>query len=142
MIQNTVEVFFYGLFMDESLLDSKGIVPLAVTAGYVDGYRLRIGNRATLSPEHGGRAYGILMTIGKNEADKLYSDAAVADYVAESVSVTLPTGVVKSGVCYNLPPDELDGVNAAYAEALLRLATKLGFPRDYLDQIRAEGSRQ
>ena len=142
MTQDSVEVFFYGLFMDESLLDSKGIIPLTATAGYVDGYRLRIGNRATLLPEHGSRAHGVLMTIGTKEAANLYSDETVADYVADSVSVTLPSRVVKSAICYNLPLGEIDGVNAAYAESLLRLATELGFPRDYLDQIRAEMNRQ
>ena len=38
MTQNRVAVFFYGLFMDESLLASKGIIPSGTAAGYVDGY--------------------------------------------------------------------------------------------------------
>lgn len=139
MTQNRVAVFFYGLFMDESLLASKGIIPSGTAAGYVDGYRLRIGRRATLIPEHGSRAYGVLMTIEREEARDLYSDETVADYVPEPVSVSLPSGVVRSAVCYNLPPSKLDGANAAYADSLLILATKLGFPKDYLDQIRAEG---
>ena len=142
MTQDSVAVFFYGLFMDESLLDSKGIIPSVAKAGYVDGYRLRIGTRAMLVPERGSRAYGILMTVGRDEAAKLYGDETVADYVAESVSVTLLSGTVKSAITYNLPLGEFDGANAAYAESLLLLATKLGFPVEYLDQIRAEGKRQ
>ena len=139
MTRNSVEVFFYGLFMDESLLASKGIVASAACAGYVDGYRLRIGKRATLVPEPGSRAYGVLMTLGSDDTTELYSDASVADYAPESVSVTLPGGVVKSATCYNLPVSALDGANAAYADSLLRLASKLGFPKEYLDQITAEG---
>ena len=135
-------VFFYGLFMDESLLDSKGIIPSVAKAGCVDGYRLRIGRRATLVPERGSRAYGILMTIGRDEAAKLYGDETVADYVAESVSVTLQSGAVKSAITYNLPLGHCDGANAVYAESLLLLAKKLGFPAEYLDQIRVEGKRR
>jgi AIG2-like family len=139
MVQDGVAVFFYGLFMDKSLLASKGIVPSIATAAYVDGHRLRIGDRATLVPDPDGRAYGVLMTIRSDETASLYSDETVADYVPESVSVKLQGGVVRQAICYNLPPRELGGVNRAYADALLLLATKLGFPKEYLDHIRTEG---
>ena len=43
-----VRVFFYGLFMDESLLATKGIEPSEVNLNFVDGYGLHIGERATL----------------------------------------------------------------------------------------------
>ena len=54
-----VTVFFYGLFMDESLLASKGVNPSKATIGYVEGYGLRIGRRATLVPDDTNRAYGV-----------------------------------------------------------------------------------
>ena len=139
MSKGTVDVFFYGLFMDKALLGSKSIRPSRETTGYVDGYGLRIGRRATLVRESGHRTYGVLMTIGRDEATSLYADATVADYVAEPVSVTLPNGIVEPAVCYNLPPNALEGSNAVYAQRLLVLATKLGFPEDYLDRIRAQG---
>ena len=135
----TVEVFFYGLFMDTSLLAARGVTPSATTTGYVDDYRLRIGKRATLAREPGSRTYGVLMTMERDVATALYSDETVADYVPEPVSVNLPSGSVKSAVCYNLPPDKLEGSNRAYVESLLELAKTLGFPQSYLDEIRAEG---
>ena len=138
MSDNDVAVFFYGLFMDESLLTSRGIDPSDTTVGFVDGYRLRIGKRATLVPEQASRAYGVLMTIGRDEATALYADASLADYVPEPVSVTLPSGVIESAICYNLPPGALEGANSAYAESLLLLAKRLGFPDEYLDTIRTE----
>jgi len=140
MSQDTVAVFFYGLFMDSALLASKSISPSAATTGYVDGYQLRMGRRATLVRAPGHRAYGVLMTIGRDEAEGLYADATVSDYVAEPVSVSLPSGEIRPAICYNLPSDELEGANPTYAATLLVLATKLGFPRDYLDHIRAEGN--
>ena len=37
MSRNQIRVFFYGLFMDESLLASKGIGVQESTIGYLDG---------------------------------------------------------------------------------------------------------
>ena len=140
MSDNDVAVFFYGLFMDETLLASKGIRPSRTTVGFLDGYCLRIGKRATLVPQQANRAYGVLMMIGREEAKALYSDATVADYVSEPVSVTLPSGATEPAVCYNLPPGKLEGANSAYAKSLLQLAEELGFPDEYLDTIRTEGN--
>lgn len=140
MNSEDVAVFFYGLFMDESLLASRGVTPSRATVGYVEGYALRIGRRATLVPDERRRAYGILMTIRAEDVRALYSDASVADYVSESVSVVLPDGAVESAVCYNLPESKLEGTNSQYARSLLALAGKLGLPGEYLQQIREQGT--
>lgn len=129
-------VFFYGLFMDASVLASKGVRPMEMTVGHVDGYGLRIGKRATLVPETNSRAYGVLMKIAAQDAAALYSEKSVADYVAESVVVTLPDEIQVSAVCYNLPAAKLAETNPEYAVALLALATKLGLPDSYLRHIR------
>jgi len=129
-------VFFYGLFMDESLLASKGVRPTESAIGYVDGFVLHIGKRATLLPEANSRAYGVLMKITAEEVAALYSEQSVADYIAESVVVKLPGDIRVSAVCYNLPAARLAGTNPEYAAALLTLATKLGLPDSYLRHIR------
>lgn len=131
-----MEVFFYGLFMDRSLLAEKGINPSRAIVGYVDGYGLRMGRRATLVPDDDNRAYGVLMTIRAEDVRALYSEESVADYVPESVSVALPDGTLESAVCYNLPEEELEGTNRRYARSLLQLASGLDFPGAYLRQIR------
>jgi hypothetical protein len=136
MSTNKIMVFFYGLFMDESLLASKGAHVTEPTIGYVDGYSLHIGERATLLPESNGRAYGMLMKIAPEDAAALYSEQSVADYVDEPVIVTLPGDIQVSAVCYNLPAAKLAGANPEYAAALLALATKLGLPDSYLRHIR------
>lgn len=135
MNTNQITVFFYGLFMDKELLASKGIEPTESAIGYVDGYALHIGERATLLPEENGRAYGVLMTISSEDAKALYSEPSVADYVPETVVVTLMDNTEVSAACYNLPTDKLVGTNPQYALALLGLATKLGLPDSYLRHI-------
>ena len=136
MSTSRISVFFYGLFMDESLLASKGVHATEPTIGDVEGYALRIGERATLLPETGSRAYGVLMKVASEDAAALYSEPSVADYVAEPVVVKLPGGIQVSAMCYNLPAAKLRGTNPEYVAALLALATKLGLPDGYLRHIR------
>jgi len=138
MSSEEIAVFFYGLFMDESLLTSKGIRASQATVGHVDGYGLRIGRRATLVPEHAGRTYGVVMILQAADVHALYSDESVADYVAESVLVVLPEGVVQPAVCYNLPEGEPGEADVSYAASLLSLAIKLGLPEDHLRRIRGQ----
>jgi hypothetical protein len=131
-----VQVFFYGLFMDEGLLAAKGIRPSEVSIGYVNGYALRIGQRATLVRCPDSRAYGVLMDIAADEAEALYADDSVADSLPEPVTVELVDGARVEAACYNLPGDKVTGSNKRYAELLLGLATRLHFPASYLEEIR------
>ncbi len=131
-----MRVFFYGLFMDESLLATKGIEPSEVNLGFVDGYGLRIGERATLSRRPNSRAYGAVMDIAPSEVTELYAEESVADYLPEPVIVELRDGTRVEATCYNLPGDKVIGANKEYAKALLDVASRLDFPDSYLDQIR------
>ena len=123
--------------MDEDLLARKGIEPSKANKGFVDDYRLRIGERATLVRRPGCRAYGVMMDIAPEEITALYEDESVADYRPETVLVSLMDGALVEATCYNLPGDKVTGTNVEYAKALLDIAARLGFPDSYLDQIRS-----
>ena len=126
--------------MDESLLATKGIEPSEVNLGFVDGYGLRIGERATLVRHPDSRVYGAIMDIAPSEATELYADDSVADYLPEPVVVELMDGTQVEATCYNLPGDKVTGANEAYAQSLLEVATRLNFPDSYLDQIKQAGT--
>lgn len=134
-----MNVFFYGLFMDETLLAKKGISPNKSFRGYVNGFMLRIGERATLLPTKGARSYGVVMDITTGEGKDLYAESSVADYVAEPVTVTLLNGKKTEAICYNLPANKVTGTNKKYVKALLGVAARLDFPDSYLDQIKQAG---
>jgi len=134
-----MNVFFYGLFMDEAVLTKKGISPANAVVGYVDEFKLRIGERATLVRSAGSRSYGVMMIISSEEAKELYAESSVADYVPESVTVELTDGNKAEATCYNLPVDKVTGTNRAYAEALWEVANNLGLPAHYLAEIRQAG---
>ena len=76
------------------------------------------------------------MDIAADEAADLYAEESVADYLPEPVTVELTDGTKVQATCYNLPGDKATGANSEYAESLLVVATKLGLPESYLDQIR------
>ena len=122
--------------MDENLLAAKGITPSDISPGFVDGFALCIGERATLIRSADSRAYGLVMEIAPGEATALYAEESVADYLPEPVLVEIPDGTKVEATCYNLPGDKISGANKQYAESLLLLATRLGFPDSYLAQIR------
>jgi len=122
--------------MDESLLATKGIEPSEVNLGFVDGYGLHIGERATLVRRPNGRAYGAMMDIAPDEATELYAEDSVADYLPEPVTIELLDGTEVEATCYNLPSAKVTGTNKDYAESLLKVASRLGFPDSYIDQIR------
>src|SRR5438552_599868 len=60
MDERRLDVFFYGLFMDQQLLDGKGVHPTDVRPAVVPGFELRIGPRAAPVPTPAGQLHGLL----------------------------------------------------------------------------------
>lgn len=131
-----MRVFFYGLFMDEGVLAKKEIQHSESRTGFIEGFSLRIGDRATLVRSSNSRAYGVVMDIAASEVRQLYAEKSVSDYVPEPVVVELMDGTSVEATCFNLPNDKVTGTNKHYARALLDVATRLNFPEPYLDEIR------
>lgn len=130
-----MEVFFYGLFMDIDILSKQGVKASHPRTAYLEDYSLKIGQRASLIPFEGERAYGVVMSLEEVAVEKLYSEASVADYLPEEVRIVSEKNERIKAVCYNLPLEALSGTNETYAKALSGLAKKLGFPQDYIEKI-------
>lgn len=131
-----VDVFFYGLFMDEALLREKGLNPLDRRVASVENFRLAIGARATLVPCAGAKVYGVLFSLTRAELEALYSEESVSAYRPETVSARAD-GVVVRALCFNLPAPPPEGErNPVYASKLRELAGRVGLPRDYVSSIR------
>ncbi len=130
-----MEVFFYGLFMDQDILTNNGINPSNPRKGYLKDYTLKIGNRASLIPKENEKAYGLLMEVDEEELIPLYSEKSVADYIPEEVKIITESDQEVMALCYNLPLELLTGTNSSYAKSLFELAKKLDFPEEYLGKI-------
>ncbi len=135
------KIFFYGLFMDRSLLTEKGLRPETVGPAVLSGYRIHIGERATLLPSRSSRSYGIVMELSDQEARALYSEPSVREYKRERVQVELlASNAVVEAYCYNLPRElGLAGANPAYANELARLVEALHLDLAYAREIAAFG---
>ena len=135
--EGRVAVFFYGLFMDESLLREKGLSPEGRRTACVENFRLVIGERATLAPRAGGAVHGVIFSLTHGEVDALYSDDSVSAYRPEAVCARLADGTVVPALCFNLPTlPAASERNPLYASKLRKLAARLGLPHDYVSSIR------
>ena len=128
-------VFFYGLFMDVDLLKVKGLNPSNPELVCVEGYGLRIGERATLEASAGEHAFGSIMELDDEELAVLYGEKSVADYVPEQLVATGMQGKSLEVTSYILPMEKVTGSNSEYAGLLALAARKVGLPDDYIDEI-------
>ena len=133
MPSRRADVFFYGLFMDQELLQGKGVRPERIERGHLEGHALRIGQRAAVVPAKGSRVHGVVMSLTLDELGRLYSDPSVRAYRPQPMLVDLESGGRIAALCYNLPePPSPTERNPEYAAKLRALAEKIGLPEEYV----------
>lgn len=138
MTVRAVPVFFYGLFMDAALLREKGVEPQNVRPARVQGFSLRIGERAALVPAEGGTVHGMLIELTHEELDRLYAEPTLTMYRPDPVLAQDAAGAWPA-LCFNLPsPPDASQFNEDYAVKLRQMARRLGLPEDYIATIREE----
>lgn len=131
-----IDGFFYGLFMDVGVLRNSGVEPVNPRRAYVDGYALRIGNRATLIPSARARSYGMLIALTHPELERLYSAPGLDQYRAEAVLACCIDGGAVPALCYNLLVEpRSDERNPDYARRLQQVLHDLEFPAEYVASI-------
>ena len=133
----TVDAFFYGLYMDDTVLRGAGVTPHAPRKARADGYALKIGKRVTLVKAPGSSAWGMVYALTPDDLAKLYGAPGLEVYRPEEIEVALENRAIIPARVYNLPqapaPDER---NPEYAEKLKAAMTRLGFPAEYVASIR------
>jgi hypothetical protein len=136
MSERRIDAFFYGLFMDLEVLRGSGVAPVNPRRAYVEDFALRIGQRATLLPVAGARAYGMLFALTHSELDRLYAAPGLEQYRPEAILARPLEGMWTPALCYNLPeaprPHER---NPEYAARLQRALSKLDFPPEYVASV-------
>jgi len=131
-----IDVFFYGLFMDDALLREKGMSPTNRRMASVENFALVIGERATLVPCPGQTAHGVIFSLTHAEVDALYSEASVSVYRPEAVSAQLEDGSILPALCFNLPvPPSIEERNPQYVAKLRAVASRIGLPQSYVSSI-------
>jgi hypothetical protein len=137
MESRTIDVFFYGLFMDAELLRANGLHPANGRRACVSGMALRIGRRATLVPDPARSVHGFVFGLSHEEVERLYAEPSVSAYRPEAVIAQLTDRSTIPALCFNLPPsNETAEANPEYAEKLRMVASRLGLPAEYVAGIR------
>ena len=95
------DVFFYGLYMDEEILKSKGVIPRNKRIAVANGYKLKIGNMATLLKDENSSAHGMLYSLTHAEIYQLYAGSGLDTYVSEAILVE-SEGKELAVLCCNL----------------------------------------
>lgn len=127
--QRLNDVFFYGLYMDETILKSKNVEPRNKRTATAHGYELRIGKMATLLRKDDAKAYGIVYSLTHDEIDTLYVKSGLTDYVAEALSVELCDGSSVATLCCNLLKPPLDDEsNDEYYQKLVKCMKSNNLP--------------
>ena len=133
MSERRVDTFFYGLFMDKDILAESKVFPLDARHAYVDHFELRIGQRASLVPASGQRAYGMLFALTFSELQALYGAPGLDQYRPEAVLAHGLRGGHWPALCYNLPEaPRAEERNPEYAARLGAVLRKLDFPPETL----------
>ena len=136
MSDRRVDGFFYGLYMDLDVLREAGVTPQNPRRAYVDDFALRIGQRATLLPSAGARAYGMLYALTHAELERLYTAPGLEQYRPEAVLAQPLDGAPVPALCYNLrEAPRSEERNPASVERLRRALTRLEFPPDYIASV-------
>ncbi len=135
-LSRRLDVFFYGLFMDETLLQAKGTEPQQGRLATLENFRLVIGERATLIPSAGEIVHGVIFSLTQAELDLLYAEASVSVYRPEAVSARVASGEIVPALCFNLPtPLAATQGNPQYAAKLKEVAERVGLPAEYIATI-------
>ncbi|MEQ8666249.1 MAG: gamma-glutamylcyclotransferase family protein [Rhodospirillales bacterium] len=134
--QATIDVFFYGLFMDAGILSRLGIAANNPRRAHVRDYALVIGDRAALVPRPGNNCFGMVFSLTKANAERLYASDGLENYRPELLIAEFDDRSTGDVLCYNLPdPPSADTFNERYAADLQTVLRDLGFPDDYINAI-------
>ncbi len=124
-----LDVFFYGLYMDEEILKSKNVTPRNKRAAIAPGYHLRVGKMATLLRDNNAQAFGMVYSLTHNEITSLYEGSGLTAYVPESIVIQTKENQNIAALCCNLlnPPSD-DEKNEEYLEKLTTCMEKYNLP--------------
>jgi hypothetical protein len=136
-------VFFYGLYMDPEVRAPMSGERRPGTVATLDEYECVLGARSTLAPKPGSRVYGVVAELSDAECGRLYPVPTYSAYLPTKVTCTDPvTARPLPAIAYIAPADGIGEYDPEYADKLIALCRRLGFPSDYLGRLeRARSGR-
>jgi hypothetical protein len=119
------------------VLRQAGTEPSYFRRAYVTDFALRIGQRGTLVPSPGARAYGMVVALTHAELERLYGAPGLEGYRPEAIVAHTFEGETIPALCYNLvQAPEPHERNPEYAKRLRSVLEGLGFPVEYVESVK------
>lgn len=139
MGNHLVNVFFYGSYINFTVLAEAEIGDRPFQAARLPGYRLVISPLANLVIDPSSEAFGILTKLTHAELDALYVGHAKGklggNYLPEAVVVITNQDERIPALCYLSHDMQPATPDPAYVERILGPAKGHGFPAYYLEHI-------
>ena len=131
-------VFFYGSYMNFDVLREVDLVPEEWAVARLDGFDIRIEQRANLVRSDQHCVFGIVATATHAELNRLYAHAqhVLGElYLPEPVLVQTVAGLWRPALCYICPAMVPRPPENAYVERVLKPARQFGFPPWYVERL-------
>src|SRR5271166_3037780 len=138
MVEPKVWVFFYGSYINFSVLREVGLVPEHWEVARLHGFDIRIQPRANLVSSQEHCVYGIAATATHAELARLYAharDVLGEVYLPQAVLVQNLAGLWRPALCYICPEMLPRPADNAYIERIIGPARRLGFPELYIARL-------
>jgi len=133
-----VWVFFYGSYINFSVLREVDLIPEAWEVARLDGFDIRIQPRANLIPSDQQCVYGILTKATHDELSRLYAhahDILGETYLPQAILVQTRAGAWRPAMCYISPEMAPKPADPAYVKRISEPAREYGFPSWYISRL-------
>lgn len=149
-----ISTFFYGSFMDRSVLKQLGVAVEASEPAMLPGFQIELRPRVNLHRSDRHIVHGAVMSLTHDELTRLYGlghkdlqalgvTVPAGDptdlYQPEAVVVALANGAWRAATCYiadqQTPADPSD----AYVQSVVAAARTLRLPDWYIEHLQSFG---
>lgn len=140
MSQKKVWTFFYGSYINLSVLKEIGLIPQQYELAKLNGFEIQIQPRANLVPSNQHCVYGIAAMLTHDELSRLYAHAKEKlgeIYLPEAVLIETWEGTFRPALCYIAPHMESRPAEREYVDRIVNPAHDLGFPDWYIQKLKS-----
>ena len=141
MTEVKVWTFFYGSYMNRSVLREVRLAPDRFEVARLQGYDIRIAPRANLVLSSQHCVFGVLAEATHAELERLYAhakDALGETYLPHPVLVETREGAFRAALCYISPAMDPRAPEPAYVDRIVGPARELGFPEWYVARLESQ----
>src|SRR2546426_11825201 len=142
LTSDSLQVFFYGSFMDTEVLRNLGVVPKKVETAELKNWSIIFSPLATIVRSEGDSVYGTIAELSQDQVRMLYTRDDLKHYNPVDITVATKRSKGVSAQCYISKPSTGQNPSEEYLRRVIQAAERLGFPPVYLARLRRTSNTQ